>query len=134
MTPPLLRSTPFAHPFRLSCSQYLGDLFSFAPWYSVALMALVVLLLAGREVMARRRGASRGRAAFVLGTSSMFVSSFSVTLLALLVILQQEPWYEPHYAVPLLGMLLGNTMTGVALASDRLTSRSTSSVRSSSSA
>ena len=32
-----------------------------------------------------------------------------------------EPWYQPQYAIPLLGMLLGNTMNGIALALDRLT-------------
>jgi putative ABC transport system permease protein len=32
-----------------------------------------------------------------------------------------EPWYQPQYLIPLLGMLLGNTMSGVALALDNLT-------------
>ena len=51
----------------------------------------------------------------------MFVSSFSVTLLALIVIIGGSPWYTPQYAIPLLGMLLGNTMTGIALGMGRLT-------------
>jgi putative ABC transport system permease protein len=51
----------------------------------------------------------------------MFVSSFAVTVLALTVMVRPEPWYQPQYAIPLLGMLLGNTMTGVALGLDRLT-------------
>jgi putative ABC transport system permease protein len=51
----------------------------------------------------------------------MFVSSFAVTVLALVAIVGTEPWYAPQYAIPLLGMLLGNTMTGIALAMDRLT-------------
>jgi len=38
----------------------------------------------------------------------------------LTVIIGPEPWYAPRYAVPLLGMILGNTMTGVALALDSL--------------
>ena len=51
----------------------------------------------------------------------MFVSSFSITVIVLLVIIQNDPWYQPQYAIPLLGMMLGNTMTGIALALDRLT-------------
>ena len=51
----------------------------------------------------------------------MFVSSFSVTFLALYVIIGNVPWYTPQYAIPLLGMLLGNTMSGVALGMDRMT-------------
>ncbi len=50
----------------------------------------------------------------------MFVSAFAVTLFALILLLQADPWYTPRYAVPLLGMLLGNTMNGVGLALDRL--------------
>ena len=51
----------------------------------------------------------------------MFLSSFSVTLLALTVVIRPVPWYEPQYAIPLLGMLLGNTMSGIAVGLDRLT-------------
>jgi putative ABC transport system permease protein len=41
--------------------------------------------------------------------------------LALIVIVGPEPWYEPRYSIPLLGMLLGNTMNGIALSLERLT-------------
>jgi putative ABC transport system permease protein len=51
----------------------------------------------------------------------MFLSSFAVTVFALIVILGESPWYTPQYAIPLLGMLLGNTMNGIAIAMDRLT-------------
>jgi putative ABC transport system permease protein len=51
----------------------------------------------------------------------MFVSSFTVVLIALFVVVRVKPWYAPQYAIPLLGMLLGNTMNGVALGLDRLT-------------
>ena len=43
-----------------------------------------------------------------------------LALFALIVIVGNQPWYEPQYAVPLLGMLLGNTMNGIALGMDRL--------------
>jgi putative ABC transport system permease protein len=87
----------------------------------VALMGVVMLLAAGREVMARQKHRLVGGWAFGIGTVSMFVSAFSVTVLALTVVIGPEPWYRPQYAIPLLGMLLGNTMTGVALGLDRLT-------------
>ena len=87
----------------------------------VGAMALTMLLVAGHEVLARQRHRFRGWWGYGLGTVSMFVSSFSVTALALLVLLMPQPWYDPRYAIPLLGMILGNTMNGVALALDRLT-------------
>lgn len=99
----------------------LQTLFDHAAWYWVALMGTVMLLVAGREVMARQKRRFTGFWGFGLGTSAMFFSSFGVTVLALVVMVQPEPWYTPQYAIPLLGMLLGNTMNGIALAVDRLT-------------
>lgn len=99
----------------------LETLFAFAALHWVALMALAMLLIAGREVMARQKRRLIGGWAFGIGTVSMFVSSFTVTILALTVIVGPDPWYTPQYAIPLLGMMLGNTMTGVALSLDRLT-------------
>ncbi|QEP42169.1 iron export ABC transporter permease subunit FetB [Ectothiorhodospiraceae bacterium BW-2] len=89
----------------------------------VGLMALVMLLVAGREVWRRQSYPFRGWYGYALGTVAMFLSSFCIALLALQWIIQPEPWYLPHYAIPLLGMLLGNTMNGISLALDRLTSR-----------
>ena len=87
----------------------------------VALMALVMVLAAGREVHARQKRRLRGAWGFGIGLSAMFISSFAVTLLALSTVIHAEPWYAPRYAIPLLGMLLGNTMNGVALALNQLT-------------
>lgn len=99
----------------------LEALFAVGSLFWVALMATVMLLVAGREVMARQKHRLTGGWAFGIGTLSMFISAFSVTILTLAVIIGPEPWYTPQYAIPLLGMLLGNTMTGVALSLDRLT-------------
>lgn len=87
----------------------------------VAALSILMLLIAGREVMARQKRRFSGLWAYGLGTLSMFVSSFSLTVYALIVVVGTEPWYTPQYAIPLLGMMLGNTMTGVSLALDKLT-------------
>ncbi len=99
----------------------LEALFAASRLHWVALMALVMLLVAGREVMARQKRRLLGGWAFGIGTVSMFISSFTVTVLTLTAIIGPDPWYTPQYAIPLLGMMLGNTMTGVALSLDRLT-------------
>lgn len=90
------------------------------PWL-VAGLATVMLGVAGYEVMARQKHRLRGIWGYGTGALSMFLSSFSISLLALLTVLQPVPWYTPQYAIPLLGMLLGNTMTGIAVALDNLT-------------
>lgn len=87
----------------------------------IGLLALGMLLAAGYEVRARQKRRFRGAWGMGLGSLSMFLSSFGVTLLALLVIIGVEPWYQPQYLIPLLGMLLGNTMNGVAISLDQLT-------------
>lgn len=99
----------------------LEAIFAHATLYWVSLMGLVMLLFAGYEVMARQKRRLTGMWGFALGSVSMFLSSFSVTVLALAALVQPDPWYEPQYAIPLLGMLLGNTMNGIALSVDRLT-------------
>ena len=87
----------------------------------VTLMAFVMLFIAGREVMMRQERRFKGWRGYATGTFSMFLSSFAITVFALIVILGEDPWYTPQYAIPLLGMLLGNTMSGIAIAMDRLT-------------
>ena len=87
----------------------------------VALMAAIMLLVAGREVMSRQGRRFAGWWGYGVGVMSMFVSAFSMIILALVVIVGPDPWYTPQYAIPLLGMLLGNTMNGVAIGLDRLT-------------
>ena len=89
-------------------------------WWWTALLAFIMLMAAGREVMARQKRPLAGWWGFGVGVSSMMVSSFTVTFLGLYAMIGVEPWHSPQYAIPLLGMLLGNTMTGVALGVDRL--------------
>lgn len=43
-------------------------------------------------------------------------TTFAVTS----VIIGVEPWYAPQYVIPLLGMILGNALTGISLALDGL--------------
>ena len=99
----------------------LKVLFEQTQLWLIGLMTLIMLSVAGYEVMARQQRRFRGWWGYGLGTLSMFISSFSITLLALHTIIQVQPWYQPQYLIPLLGMLLGNTMSGISIALDNLT-------------
>jgi len=99
----------------------LNSLFSHAKPIWVGLMAFVMLCVATREVVARQKNPLKGAWGFGIGSLSMFISSFVITSLALIVIINRVPWYTPRYAIPLLGMILGNTMNGIAIGMDRLT-------------
>ncbi len=99
----------------------LKALFAQVNLFYVAALSIFMLLVAGREVMARQQRRFGGLWGYGLGTLSMFISSFTLTIYALIVVVSTDPWYTPQYAIPLLGMMLGNTMTGVSLALDKLT-------------
>ncbi len=88
---------------------------------AILIMAFVMLVSAGQAVTSRMHRPLAGRWTYFFGVAAMFLSSFTVTLYALVIIIDIEPWYTPQYAIPLLGMMLGNTMTGVALSMDTLT-------------
>ncbi len=90
------------------------------PWW-LLLIALVMVLAAAREVVNRQDRRFKGAWGFGMGASAMFLSSFAVCIFALTVVIRNQPWYDPRYAIPLLGMLLGNTMNGIAIGLDRLT-------------
>ena len=42
-------------------------------------------------------------------------ASILVTVFALTKQVRPDPWFDPRYAIRMLGMILGNTMTGVSL-------------------
>jgi putative ABC transport system permease protein len=96
-------------------------LFARADLLWVAAFAGVMLAIAGYETLARQRRPLTGLWGYGIGTLAMFLSSFSIAIVALTAIVGPNPWYTPQYAIPLLGMLLGNTMTGIAIALDRIT-------------
>lgn len=99
----------------------LKALFASVDLFYIAILSIIMLMIAGHEVMARQKRRFGGLWGYGLGTLSMFVSSFSLTIYALIFVVGTDPWYTPQYAIPLLGMMLGNTMTGVSLALDKLT-------------
>ena len=80
-----------------------------------------MILFAGHEVMQRQERRLSGWWSYGLGTGCMMMASVLVTTFALLTALRPNPWYDPRYAIPLLGMILGNCMTGIALGLDTLT-------------
>ena len=83
--------------------------------------ALAMILFAGREIMARQERRLAGLWSYGLGTSCMLVAATLVTVFALTTQVRPDPWYHPRYGLPLLGMILGNTMTGISLGLHTLT-------------
>ncbi|MCB2211952.1 iron export ABC transporter permease subunit FetB [bacterium] len=83
----------------------------------VLLLGLVMVLLAGREALNRQSVKLRGTAFDVF--LAMTVSSFTVSLVVTGAIIGAEPIWRPPVFVPILGMILGNSLNGISLALDR---------------
>ena len=82
--------------------------------------AVIMILVAGREVMARLTTRLNGWWGYGIGTTTMFFVSSFTTLLAVGVIIGPDPWYAPRYILPILGMVLGNTLSGISLGLETL--------------
>jgi len=93
---------------------------SVSPWFT-GLAALVMIGFAGREAVARIGRGFKGLWGHGISTVSVLVAATLITSFALTTQIQPDPWYHPRYAIPLLGMVLGNTMTGIALGLNTLT-------------
>lgn len=83
-----------------------------SPWIVVGLM-LAMAFVAGVEAV--RRTTRRVPGIYRSSLGVVMVSSMAITFYALFVILRVEPWYAPQYAIPILGMVLGNTLNGISL-------------------
>ena len=98
----------------------LQTLFELVSPVFTGLAASAMILFAGREVLGRQERRLAGWWGYGLGTTCILFAGTIVTVFALTTQVQPEPWYHPRYAIPLLGMILGNTMTGIALALNAL--------------
>lgn len=94
--------------------------FGSASLWLTGAVVLVMLGFAGREVFARQARPLAGVWGWSLGTGVMAAIGLIVTIFALTFAIKPDPIWSPRFALPLLGMVLGNTMTGVALGLDAM--------------
>ena len=71
------------------------------------------------ELILSWRSSEAGRAFLLTSFVSIMGAAFVVTAVAMTGIIRVEPWFEPQYFIPMLGMVLGNTLNGISLALDR---------------
>ena len=96
----------------------LTFVFGQSGWLVVLAMGAVMVTAAARAAVRRPTRTYRGAGwqAFL----TLLVTGLAVTLTVTAVIIDVQPWYTPRYFIPLLGMILGNTLTGVSLGLDSL--------------
>lgn len=88
-------------------------------WAIIFVLLCVMTLVAG--VTAVQRADSHYPGIWWNTIVSVWASSWLVTAFALFVVMHDlERWYQPQYAIPLLGMVLGNTLNGISLGQNAL--------------
>lgn len=95
----------------------LEAVFGFDRVWLVLLLAAVMIALAGREILRRLTVSVPGVGLDAVAT--MAASSFVVAVTVTGVIVGAKPWWTPPLFIPLLGMILGNSLTGISLALER---------------
>ena len=95
----------------------LGWVFEAESGWLVAGLMFGMASIAGIEAV--RRGERRVKGLYPMSISVMLVSSMGVTLFGLTAVIDMPgPWYTPQYAIPILGMVLGNALNGISLGMD----------------
>lgn len=94
--------------------------FVFALKSPAVTLALVVLMLltAAREIATRPEQRLKGYGNYIIGASSVALAVLLTALLALTTAIRPEPWYDARYAVPLVGILLGNVLNSGSITLD----------------
>lgn len=87
----------------------------------VALVGVIMLLAGGYESSKRQQYRFQKLSGFLIGLIALSMTSLMVLIGVLMMVIQPTPWYEPQYVIPLLGMLLGNSMTSIGIGLDSLT-------------
>ncbi len=86
--------------------------------YLVLLIFLGMIIFAAITIKGRVK---EKRVSYIIPTSiSMIIGYMVVTIIVTAVIIQVEPWYNPQYFIPIGGMVIGNSMSAIAISLDRM--------------
>lgn len=96
----------------------LAWVFAREQWYEVLSILTIMTLIAGSA--AKNRVKRRYKGLFIDTLLAVSVSAVLVTAIAILVILEVQPWYTPQFVIPILGLILGNSLTAISLTSNQM--------------
>lgn len=88
---------------------------------SAAMTLTIVMLMiaaAAREVAARPKQRLQRWGNYRIASMVVALSSMATVLLALMTAIQPTPWYDPRYAIPLMGIVLGSVLNSASITLD----------------
>ncbi len=95
--------------------------FSCPSWWLTSLMILAMISFAVFNALKRVKAAISKQLKFIIGLS-LVLGSLCTAVFFILVVIQVRPWFNPQYFIPISGMIVGNSMTGISLGANRLCS------------
>lgn len=94
----------------------------FATSYWPVVLGVVLLMTVIAAGAATNRVIYRYRGLWWDSFLSIAIASSLIAVFTFWVVLSIEPWYSPQYVIPIMGMVLGNTLTSIALCLKKVTS------------
>ena len=86
----------------------------------VPVLAVLLVMLAVAGWTATAHQPLSRRALYPVAVLSLLLGAGFTIFMVVNIIVGTTPWYDPQYMIPLGGMILGNSMNGVALGMERL--------------
>lgn len=86
-------------------------------WQVLAILTVMTLIA---SVSAKGRVKRPYKGLLSDSITSLSVATGVVTLIAMTLILKVSPWYHPQYIIPILGLILGNSLTAISLTTNEL--------------
>ncbi|MDP8228320.1 MAG: iron export ABC transporter permease subunit FetB [Candidatus Electryoneaceae bacterium] len=105
----------------------LGVVFGLRSVWLVLLLAAFMMMLAGREALQRQKVKLKGIHWDTL--TAMVLSSSFIAITVTGVVIGADPWWRPSVFIPLLGMILGNSLNGISLSLNTFLTACTNSRR-----
>jgi putative ABC transport system permease protein len=84
------------------------------------LLVTVMVVIAAREVAARPERRFAGGFNIAIGIGAVGSSTLITVVLALTTAIRPQPWFEPHYAIPLAGIILGSVLNSASISLDSI--------------
>jgi putative ABC transport system permease protein len=98
----------------------LRAVFSIASPGLTLLVILVMVAIASREVAVRPEQRLGRLGNYAIGAGAVLIATFLTAILALTTAIRPRPWFDPRYAIPLAGIILGSVLNGASLALDSM--------------
>ena len=81
-------------------------------------VVMVMVLVAAREVAARPDRSLLHGQNYLIGLVSVAGATTLASVFALITAIRPDPWFDPHYAIPLVGIILGSVLNAGSIALD----------------